>query len=135
MNESSASNRSSIVLADGCFDPLHIGHIRYLQAAAKMGDRLLVNVAPDTAIRAKGREPFQTLGERVEMLRALPCVHGTCSGDLATVIRAIAPEWLVKGSDWEDRLPCHIIQACDWSHTRIFYTMTQERTSTERLAS
>src|SRR5438094_738945 len=63
------------VLADGAFDPIHAGHLRYLQTAARYGTRhglrLLVRVAPDEVIRAKGREPFQTQQERAGMLRQL----------------------------------------------------------------
>lgn len=128
------SRTRTVVLADGCFDPFHVGHLRYLEYAAKLGSRLVVNVAPDAAIRAKGRKPFQSLLERAEMIKALSCVYGTCSGALERIIYELRPHVLVKGTEWSQRLPASVMDACYQSNTRLIFAETQERTSTERLA-
>ena len=124
---------SRMVLADGCFDPLHVGHVRYLFEAATLGP-LYVNIAPDSAIEAKGRRPFQTRDERIELLRAMRVVTAVVVDDLATVIRTHKPWWLVKGKDWEGRLPQHVLDACKQTGTKIHYTDTVTRPSSERLA-
>jgi rfaE bifunctional protein nucleotidyltransferase chain/domain len=65
--------RKRIVLANGCFDLLHVGHIRYLRAARRLGDVLFVGINGDAAVaRLKGPgRPLMPVAERVEMLRAL----------------------------------------------------------------
>lgn len=121
------------VLADGCFDPLHIGHLRYLSAAAGLGD-LYVHIAPDEAIRAKGREPFQTRGERVQTVSSLCIISQIMEcPTLAEAIETCRPQYLAKGVEWAGKLPTDVIAACRAMGTVILYVDTQERTSTERL--
>jgi D-beta-D-heptose 7-phosphate kinase/D-beta-D-heptose 1-phosphate adenosyltransferase len=69
-------NSEKIVATNGCFDILHPGHVRYLQQAKTLGDRLVVLVNSDTSVqRLKGPErPVNKLGQRMEMLAALECV-------------------------------------------------------------
>lgn len=134
----------SKVLADGCFDPLHIGHIRYLMAAESfvgsishfMDDSgLVVRVAPDVALKSKGRIPFQSWGERRATVDALRCVTRVVSHEtLADAVKVERPRYLVKGSDWAGRLPSDVVEACRSVGTLVVYVDTQERTSTERLA-
>ena len=94
-----------IVLANGCFDLFHVGHIRYLQGAKAAGDFLIVAVnADDQVIKQKGEgRPFMPENERAEIVAALRCV------DLVTifpeptvteVIRAIKPDFHAKGTDY-----------------------------------
>lgn len=123
-----------MVLADGCFDPLHWGHVRYLQAASAFGP-VVVRIAPDAAILAKGRPVFQPQGERAQMIRAFASVDSVIVDvNLAQAIRRIRPMYFVKGADWEGRLPFDVTDACAVVGTQIVYVPTQERTSTERLA-
>lgn len=122
-----------MVLADGCFDPCHLGHVHYLQAAAQLGNPLFVNIAPDAAIRAKGREPFQTRTERGLTIEAFGCVANVCYFSLPEAIRYWKPEIVAKGKDWKDRLPYEVLEACYDVGARIVFTDTQTRTSTERL--
>lgn len=122
-----------MILADGCFDPLHVGHVRYLRAARLCGPGVVVvRVAPDAAIRAKGREPFQVLKERRELIEGL----GYLTVDTTTLVAAIRdlkPSVLVKGDDWRERLPADVLDACAAHGTEILFTQTNSRTSTERL--
>ena len=122
------------VLADGCFDPLHVGHIRYLEAAAEYG-LLVVRVAPDTDIEAKGRRPFQTREERMEMVRALECVFHVVDHDtLVASLRLLKPSALIKSAKWAGRLPGEVVAACHDLAIDIIYTHTDGKSSTERLA-
>jgi cytidyltransferase-like protein len=109
-----------MILCSGCFDGLHAGHVRYLQAAAKYregGERFIVAVASDAYIRkVKGREPRWTCVERMETLEALKIVDDTVEhGEIgaADVIRALRPRFFVKGMDWMGAIPPDVRDACD----------------------
>ena len=96
-----------IVATNGCFDILHPGHIRYLQQARELGDRLVVLVNSDASVkRLKGPErPINNLEHRMEMLAALECVDWVVSFDTDTpreMICKLLPDILVKGGDYQD---------------------------------
>ncbi|WP_031434865.1 bifunctional D-glycero-beta-D-manno-heptose-7-phosphate kinase/D-glycero-beta-D-manno-heptose 1-phosphate adenylyltransferase HldE [Methylomarinum vadi] len=96
-----------IVLTNGCFDILHPGHVRYLQQARALGDRLVVLVNSDDSVRRlKGPErPVNKLEQRMEMLAALECVDWVVSFDSDTpkeLIDQLLPDILVKGGDYSD---------------------------------
>lgn len=127
------------VLVDGAFDPLHPGHLAYFRAAAAMVpahgrspfSRLICRVAPDEDIRAKGRAPLMGWAERAEMVRALG-LHVVDEGTLADTVRVLRPV-LVKGADWEGRLPADVLVACVEVNTRVYYAYTPRDSSTARL--
>ena len=101
----------SLVFTNGCFDLLHAGHVRYLERARALGDRLLVAVNTDETVRAlKGEgRPVTPLADRMEVLAALRVVDYVVAFDErtpASVIEEILPDVLVKGGDWS--LP-HIV--------------------------
>ena len=94
-----------IVLANGCFDLLHVGHIRYLEAAKGFGEILVVGVNSDEQVqKLKGaNRPFQPARERAEIIAALRCVDYVTIFPEATVeelIRAIRPHFHAKGTDY-----------------------------------
>lgn len=96
-----------IVLTNGCFDILHPGHIRYLQQAKELGDRLVVLVNSDESVkRLKGPErPVNDLHYRMEMLAALECVDWVVpfAGDTPQQeIDQLLPDILAKGGDYTD---------------------------------
>ncbi len=96
-----------IVLTNGCFDILHPGHIRYLQQAKELGDRLVVLVNSDESVkRLKGPErPVNNLEYRMEMLAALECVDWVVCFENDTPkaeIDQLLPDILVKGGDYTD---------------------------------
>jgi D-beta-D-heptose 7-phosphate kinase/D-beta-D-heptose 1-phosphate adenosyltransferase len=96
-----------IVLTNGCFDILHPGHIRYLQQAKELGDRLVVLVNSDESVkRLKGpKRPVNDLQYRMEMLAALECVDWVVSfaGDTPQAeIDQLLPDILAKGGDYTD---------------------------------
>lgn len=94
-----------IVLANGAFDLLHAGHVRYLAAAKEHGDRLIVAVNSDLSVRrAKGdRRPIVPEGERVEILSHLSMIDRICLFDEPTVaelLLALRPDVHAKGTDY-----------------------------------
>ncbi|MBN1426461.1 D-glycero-beta-D-manno-heptose 1-phosphate adenylyltransferase [Candidatus Fermentibacteria bacterium] len=95
----------TLVFTNGCFDILHIGHVRLLEAAAKLGDTLLVALNSDDSVRRlKGlSRPVVTLEERAETLAALRWVDRVAAFAEDTpleIITLLRPNILVKGGDW-----------------------------------
>jgi D-beta-D-heptose 7-phosphate kinase/D-beta-D-heptose 1-phosphate adenosyltransferase len=94
-----------VVFTNGCFDLLHVGHVRSLEQARALGDRLVVAVNTDAGVRRlKGpRRPIVPQRQRAEVLAALECVDWVVlfreSTPLAT-IEALRPDILAKGGDW-----------------------------------
>ena len=94
-----------IVVTNGCFDLLHVGHVRYLQQAASLGDILVVAVNSDASVRGlKGEgRPVNPLPDRMQVLAALASVDLVVDFNEATperLICAIEPDVLVKGGDY-----------------------------------
>jgi len=94
-----------IVLANGCFDLLHVGHIRYLEEARRLGDVLFVGINSDAAVaRLKGHgRPLIPAEERAEMLAALRAVDHVVVFEEDTadeLIRALKPDVHAKGTDY-----------------------------------
>ncbi len=94
-----------IVTTNGVFDLLHVGHVRYLQAARALGDLLVVGVNSDRSTRAlKGvSRPFVPESERAEVLAALACVDYVVVFDELTpvaFVRAVRPAVHAKGGDY-----------------------------------
>lgn len=94
-----------VVFTNGCFDLLHVGHIRYLQEARRQGDILVVGVNSDASVkRLKGEtRPIQNESDRMEILAALECVDFVTRFSEDTpekLIHEIKPDVLVKGGDW-----------------------------------
>ncbi len=95
----------TIVMTNGCFDILHLGHIKYLQQARALGDKLIVAVNDDASVRRlKGEaRPINGLQERMAVLQALACVDWVISFAEDTPYRLISrvlPDVLVKGGDY-----------------------------------
>ncbi len=95
----------SITLANGAFDLLHVGHVRYLRAAKALGGRLIVAVNSDQSVRAlKGEgRPLVPAEERAEILAALADVDAVVifpEPDVRTLVREIRPEVHAKGTDY-----------------------------------
>jgi rfaE bifunctional protein nucleotidyltransferase chain/domain len=101
----SAGRIRRVVLANGCFDLLHPGHVDYLEAARKQGDCLVVALNDDAGVRAlKGpARPIQPLADRarvVSALRAVDFVTAFAEADLEATLRLLRPSVHAKGSDY-----------------------------------
>lgn len=95
----------SITLANGCFDLLHVGHVRYLHAAKQLGGRLIVAVNSDESVRGlKGEgRPLMPAEERAEILASLGDVDAVVvfpERDVRALIQEIQPDVQAKGTDY-----------------------------------
>lgn len=125
----------TVVTTNGCFDILHVGHLRYLTAARNLGDLLVVAINSDDSVRGlKGpSRPIVPESDRAELLAGLCCVDYVVLFDEATpvkVLQAIRPDIHVKGAQYtEDTLP--EAEALRAMGTRIeFLPMVAGRSST-----
>jgi len=103
--ESSRQRGAKLVLTNGCFDLLHLGHIRYLEAARALGDALAVAINGDDSVRTlKGEgRPLNREGERAEVVAALECVDHVVIFPEVRVTRLlerVRPSIYVKGGDY-----------------------------------
>lgn len=95
----------SVVFTNGCFDILHVGHVRYLQQARECGDALIIGLNSDASVQGlKGPErPIVPEDERGELLEALKCVDAVVLFDQETpweLLNHIRPDVLAKGGDY-----------------------------------
>jgi D-glycero-beta-D-manno-heptose 1-phosphate adenylyltransferase len=94
-----------VTLANGCFDLLHVGHVRYLHAARELGGKLIVAVNADASVRAlKGEgRPVMPAEERAEILASLADVDAVIifpEKDVRALIREVRPDFHAKGTDY-----------------------------------
>ena len=95
-----------LVFTNGCFDLMHMGHTRYLQAAKDLGDLLVVAVNSDASVRSLNKAPDRPIvpeAQRAEVVAALGCVDYVImfnEPDPQSLIAALQPDVLVKGGDW-----------------------------------
>lgn len=109
LSEISAGLRAAgkrLVVTNGCFDLLHVGHVRYLQAARSLGDALAVGVNGDASVRAlKGEgRPLNNEQDRAEVLAALACVdHVAVFADVRATafLEQVRPAIYAKGGDYK----------------------------------
>jgi rfaE bifunctional protein nucleotidyltransferase chain/domain len=98
-------NGEAITLANGCFDLLHVGHVRYLHAAKNLGGRLIVAINSDDSVRklkGEGR-PLMPAKERAEILAAIADVDAVVifpEPDVRALVREIRPNIHAKGTDY-----------------------------------
>jgi rfaE bifunctional protein nucleotidyltransferase chain/domain len=111
-------NGESVVFTNGCFDLLHLGHIRSLEEASRLGDRMIVAINSDASIRrAKGpTRPVVSARQRMELVAALACVDwvvGFSADTPLRLIRRLRPDVLAKGGDWalEEIVGADLIQS------------------------
>ena len=105
VSQAFAAQGKRLVFTNGCFDLLHVGHVRYLQAARALGDALAIAVNGDASVRAlKGpSRPINPEADRAEVLAALGCVDYVVifpEVRLTNVIRLVRPQIYAKGGDY-----------------------------------
>lgn len=98
----------TVVFTNGCFDVLHVGHVRSLEQARRLGDRLIVAVNGDASMRRiKGPErPIVPARQRAEVIAALGCVDWVtifADDDPLALIRHLHPDVLAKGGEWHPK--------------------------------
>jgi rfaE bifunctional protein nucleotidyltransferase chain/domain len=97
-----------VVLANGCFDLLHVGHVRYLQGARALGDALVVGLNSDASVRRlKGAgRPVMPAGERAELVAAVRGVDAVVvfeEDSAETLITRLRPDVHAKGTDYTEQ--------------------------------
>lgn len=102
------------VMATGVFDILHLGHLRFLQEAKRLGDELVVVVATDATTRARKHEPITSQGTRLELVEALKPVDRAVlgrEGDIFDIVEELKPDIIALGYD-QAHDPKHIVEEC-----------------------
>ncbi len=95
-----------VVFTNGCFDLLHLGHVRYLEEARSLGDALIVGVNTDDSVKRLDKEPTRPVtpeGDRAALVAALACVDRVvlfAEDTPLELITALQPDILVKGGDY-----------------------------------
>jgi D-beta-D-heptose 7-phosphate kinase/D-beta-D-heptose 1-phosphate adenosyltransferase len=132
-----AAQAGPVVFTNGVFDLLHVGHVSLLEAARAHGAALLVGVNSDASVRRLGKgtaRPLVPEAERARVLAALACVDGVVLFEEDTplaLIRALRPDVLVKGADYE---PSQIVGAADvegWGGRVVRIPLVPSRSTTE----
>ena len=104
--ELARAKKQRLVFTNGCFDLMHIGHTRYLQAAKQLGDLLVVGINSDASVRSLNKaldRPIVSEAQRAEVVAALGCVDYVViftEPDPLNLITTLQPDVLVKGGDW-----------------------------------
>ena len=99
------AERKKIVFTNGCFDLLHVGHVRYLAQAKKLGDFLIIGLNSDSSVKElKGEDrPINSFEDRATLLSAIESVDSVIMFEEQTpenLIKDIVPDILVKGGDY-----------------------------------
>ena len=115
-----------IVFTNGCFDILHVGHVRYLAAARSQGDVLVVGLNSDASVRSIKPEnrPIVNQNQRAEVLAGLEYVDYITifnEPDPLKIIKELKPDVLVKGADWieEEIIGADIVKAAGGKVVRV----------------
>mgnify|MGYP001585025432 CR=1 FL=1 len=123
-----------IVLANGCFDLLHYGHLRHLKAAAELGDRLWVGVTRDAFVNKGPRRPVFTEDQRLEMIRALRFVHGAfLTVNTLAALKSLHPDVFVKGKEYRGKIELEHLRYCKEKGIKIVFTNEKIYSSTKLL--
>ncbi|MGH7615193.1 MAG: D-glycero-beta-D-manno-heptose 1-phosphate adenylyltransferase [Gemmatimonadales bacterium] len=132
-----AAQTGPVVFTNGVFDLLHVGHVSLLEAARAQGAALIVGVNSDASARRLGKgtdRPVVPEAERARVLAALACVDAVVLFEEETplaLIRAVRPDVLVKGADYESS---HIVGAADvegWGGRVVRIPLVPNRSTTD----
>ena len=126
--------RLKVVLANGCFDPFHVGHLRHLQAAATHGTRLVVSVTRDAHVNKGPKRPAFKEKDRLAVIAALRIVdHALLVDDALEALQIVKPDVFVKGSDYRGKIEPEHYMFCQDHGIRIVFTNEPSYSSTKLL--
>ena len=127
------ANKKKIVMISGGFDPIHIGHIRYMQEAKELGDKLIVVINNDNWLKLKKGYSFMTENERKEIIEAIGCVdeviltgHSKNTKDISVCneLKKIKPHIFANGGDRKpDGDPVPEVALCNELGIKIVYNI------------
>jgi cytidyltransferase-like protein len=122
------------VLANGVFDIFHIGHLRYLEAAAAMGDVLIVSVTRDACVNKGNGRPIYPELERLAVIKALRCVSGAFLTDGShRALELVKPAIFVKGAEYRGKIRQEDAEFCRKHSIAIRFTETETVRPRDRL--
>ena len=123
---------SRIVLANGVFDLLHYGHLLHLEAAAKLGNKLVVSITQDVSVRKGPGRPIYNEFQRARLVAALRCVDEVmiCESLLEALVER-KPDILVKGIDYRMGLDPEHTAYCEKHRIQVVFTNTPKLSATE----
>lgn len=124
-----------IAFTNGCFDLLHVGHVRYLCEARKTADILILALNSDASVRAiKGeKRPLVSENDRAEVIASLTAVDYVTLFDETTPLRLIEylrPDLLIKGGDWKEEAVVGRDQVRSWGGKVVIVPMTEGASTT-----
>ena len=121
-----------IVLANGCFDIYHVGHVLYLEQAASMGDRLIVAVTRDAFVNKGPNRPTFNENDRLEVVRSNRHVNYAFLVDNSLeALEKVMPDIFVKGKDYIGKIQKVHQDFCDANKIEIRFTDTEKYSATE----
>ena len=123
-----------LVLANGCFDILHAGHVAHLEQARAMGDKLIVSLTLDECVNKGPHRPINKWEARASVLRQLRCVDGVIpTSGAVEAIELVRPDIFVKGIDYSggDCFTENVVQACERVGARLVFTNTPKQSASE----
>jgi rfaE bifunctional protein nucleotidyltransferase chain/domain len=123
-----------IVLANGCFDIIHAGHVEHLQRARAMGDKLIVSLTLDEFVNKGPNRPINKWQDRANVLLALKCVDEVIpTQNAVSAIEQVKPDIFVKGVDYADlnSFTENVVQACAAVGATIAFTTTRKQSASE----
>jgi rfaE bifunctional protein nucleotidyltransferase chain/domain len=129
------SDGKTIAFTNGCFDILHVGHVRYLAEARRTADLLILGLNSDASVRAiKGkRRPLVPQQERAEVVASLACVDYVTLFDEETPLKLIEhlrPDILIKGGDWSEETVVGRDAVQSWGGKVVIVPLTQGASTT-----
>ena len=123
-----------VVLANGCWDVFHYGHLRHLQAAKMLGDLLYVSITDDAHVNKGPGRPVFNHFQRAAVIRALECVHGVkIVRSSLEALQAFKPDIFVKGKEYEGKINYEDLDYCIAHGIEIVFTDEPVYSSTELL--
>jgi cytidyltransferase-like protein len=123
-----------VVLANGCFDPFHYGHLVHLRQARKMGDRLVVALTADENVNKGPKRPVYSWEKRAEMLKELRCVSEVIiSIDAYHALTRVKPDIFVKGEEYMGKIQPYVWRYCEENGIEIAFTDGETDSSTRLL--
>ena len=119
----------------GVFDPIHEGHIKYIEEASKLGNYLVLNNANDSEIWSKRPLIGPLLNEesRILVLQGLKFIDEVVCLDTPLALLKVNPDVYVKGIDWKDKLPQNEIDICKKNKISLAYLNTKMNSSSDQL--
>jgi cytidyltransferase-like protein len=128
------THRGQVAMVDGCFDPLHPGHVKYFEQAGRTQLPVLCNITGDEYLRSKHASllPLQERAAVIDAIRYISYTHPS-EVSTATVLRELRPRYYIKGEDWQGRIPQEQVDIAQTYGIEIRYLPTVSQSSTEIL--